>query len=149
MSVGELCIREVVITEKDASILEAARLMRRYHVGDLIVVERKERGNVPGGIITDRDIILNVVAEGRDATSTHVSDVFISDLATVKEVDSLYDTIHWMRSKGVRRIPVVDEDGYLTGVLSVDDILDYLSDELVTLSKLLLGQRVREEETSK
>ncbi len=89
------------------------------------------------------------MAEGKDATSTHVSDVFISDLATVKEVDSLYDTIHWMRSKGVRRIPVVDEDGYLTGVLSVDDILDYLSDELVTLSKLLLGQRVREEETSK
>lgn len=144
MSVGEVCNREVVVVEKEADAAEAARLMREYHVGDLVVVERHGETVTPIGIVTDRDLVVEVLAPGVDATSVRADDLMGRPLETAREDDELLDTLHRMRSKGLRRMPVINADGGLEGILAVDDILDTLSEELADVVALSAVQRQKE-----
>jgi len=144
MRAGDYCNREVVIVGEDSSITEAAAVMRKYHVGDVVICKAKYGKQYPVGIFTDRDIALEIVANGTDPESVRVGDAMSYDLITVGEDDDLMHVIEVMRDKGVRRIPVVDPDGALVGILTVDDILDLLSEVLVDLAHLLDRQRRRE-----
>lgn len=137
MSVGEYCNREVVVTQKNIGIQEAARLMREFHVGDLIVVERIDDKNVPIGIITDRDLVIEILAQDISLDSVTVGDVMQANPATAQEQDGLWDTLKRMRSLGVRRIPVVNVGGSLEGILTLDDVLELLTEELTDLVKLV------------
>lgn len=143
MSVGELCNREVVIACPEENLLEAARLMRRYHVGDLIVVEGAG-SKVPVGILTDRDIVVEVVAQEVDPANVSVADVMSQPLFSVREGDELTGTIERMRHLGVRRAPVVDESGTLVGILTLDDVLEELAELLANLVSLTGRERKRE-----
>ncbi len=107
MALGEICNREVVITDKSASVVEAAQLMRIHHVGDLVVVEERNGRNFPVGIVTDRDIVVEVVAAGVSPEALKVGDVLGPEVATVRESEGLFDALRYMRDKGVRRMPVV------------------------------------------
>ncbi len=147
MRVGEFCNREVVVIEEDKSITEAAVIMREYHVGDVIVVKRLEGKQAPMGILTDRDIALEIVAKGTDPERISVSDAMSFDLTTVSEDDDLMHAIEIMRDKGVRRVPVVDVDNRLVGIMTVDDVLDLLSEILIDIAHLVDRQRRREEKT--
>lgn len=147
MSVGEICNREVIVVGRELSVAEAAVLMRRHHVGDLIAVEERGGGRVPVGILTDRDIVMEVVAAGVDSVAITVGDVMSGDLLTIRESESLLDTVTRMRSKGVRRVPVVDDSGMLAGILSVDDIIDVLAEELTSMVKLMTREQARERES--
>jgi signal-transduction protein with cAMP-binding, CBS, and nucleotidyltransferase domain len=123
MSVGEICNRETVIVEKSASILETARLMRSHHVGSIVVMESGSESARPAGIITDRDLVVEVLAANLDIERVTVGDVMSFELMTARESDGIWDTIHRMRTKGVRRVPVVDAQDALAGILSMDDLL--------------------------
>jgi CBS domain-containing protein len=144
MPIGEFCNREVVIVQRDDTALEAARLMRRHHVGDVLVVEERNGVNVPVGIVTDRDLVVEVMAPELDQQAITVGDIMVQELATVQENAGMLETIQYMRGKGVRRMPVVNESGGLTGILTLDDLLELLSEELNELAKLVKQEQKRE-----
>jgi predicted transcriptional regulator len=147
MPIGEICNREVVVMKRKDGILEAAKLMRDCHVGDVIVVEEKEGEVWPVGVLTDRDIVVELISKEVPLDSVFVGDVMSSELVTVSEDRGIWDTIKCMRSRGIRRIVVVSEKGLLVGILSVDDLLEFLSEELSDLVKLFAREWDREKET--
>jgi predicted transcriptional regulator len=144
MPVGEICNREVVITEKAMGVVEAARLMRTHHVGDLVVVDKREGRTLPVGIVTDRDIVVEVVAAGVTPDTLKVGDIMGPEVATVRESEGLFEALRYMRDKGVRRMPVVDNAGGLVGILTQDDLLSLLAEEMTDLAKLVSHERQRE-----
>jgi CBS domain-containing protein len=144
MAVGEICNRDVVITEKALSVVDAAQLMRTHHVGDLVVVEEKAGRRHPVGIVTDRDIVVEVVAAGVNPDALKVGDIMGPEVATVREGEGLFEALRYMRDKGVRRMPVVDGGGGLVGILTLDDLLSLLAEELTELAKLVSRERLRE-----
>jgi len=146
MSIGELCNRNVVIVDRAESVREAARLMREYHVGDVVVVEETAGGKPPVGILTDRDIVIELVAEGVDLDAISVGDAMSSELLILAESDELADTTAKMRARGVRRAPVVDNAGLLVGILTLDDILEVLAGELADLVRLTVREQHHERE---
>lgn len=137
MSVGEICNREVVICRPDDSIQEAAKLMRDQHVGNVVVAQESGNGIIPIGILTDRDIVIELLAEEVDIDSVSVADVMSTELITVKEDHELMATIELMRDKGIRRIPVVDNQGELVGIVAIDDLIELIADQLTDLVKLI------------
>ena len=144
MAVGEICNRDVVIAEKTLSVVDAAQLMRKHHVGDLVVVEVKDGRKHPVGIVTDRDIVVEVVAAGVNPDALKVGDIMGPEVATVREGEGLFEALRHMRDKGVRRMPVVDRDGGLVGILTLDDLLSLLAEEMTELAKLVSHERQRE-----
>jgi len=144
MAVSEICNREVVVAEKSVSVVDAAQLMRTHHVGDLGVVEEKGGRRQPAGIVTDRDIVVEVVAAGVNPDALKVSDIMGPEVATVRESEGLFEALRYMRDKGVRRMPVVDSTGGLVGILTLDDMLSLLAEEMTELAKLVSHERQRE-----
>ncbi|MBA2659931.1 MAG: CBS domain-containing protein [Nitrosospira sp.] len=144
MPVGEICNRDVIILQRDNTILEAAKLMRQHHVGDVVVVEERGGVRVPVGIVTDRDLVVEIMATELDQTVITVGDIMVQELATAKDSTGVFETIQYMRSKAVRRLPIVDENGALVGILALDDLLELLSEELLAIAKLVRHQREKE-----
>ena len=144
MAVGEICNREVVIVEKALSMVDAAQLMRKHHVGDLVVVEEKNGRKHPVGIVTDRDIVVEVVAAEVNPDALKVGDIMGPEVATVRESEGLFEALRYMRYKGVRRMPVVDREDGLVGILTLDDLLSLLAEEMTELAKLVSHERQRE-----
>jgi len=128
-------------------IAEAAVLMRQEHVGDLVVVERRGSENVPVGILTDRDIVVGVVAQGVSANSVTVGDSMTRDPLTVREDASLEFALREMRRRGVRRAPVVRANGDLVGVIAVDDLIQHLAVQLTGLADLIRLEQDTEQRT--
>jgi CBS domain-containing protein len=149
MLVGKICNREVVFAEPDTSIAEAARLMREHHVGGLVVVQEKSGKRVPVGIITDRDLVIEVIAEGVDMRDISVGDIMSDQLVTAREGDDLLETLKMMRAQGIRRLPVIDDDGVLAGILTVDDLIDLFSEQIADLARLIAFEQRREQERRK
>ena len=145
MSVGEFCNREVIIASKDSSLVEIAQLMRQHHVGSIVIVEPKGQNNIPIGIITDRDIVLEIIAPTLDLDAVTAGDVMSNELLVAREVDGLWETLKRMRSHGVRRVPVINDEQVLAGILSVDDVLEILSNEFSELIKLINNEHHKEE----
>jgi len=142
MTVGEVCNRDVVVVDKAESIVTAARLMREHHVGTVVVVEGDEGAWKPIGIVTDRDLVLEVLAEELFLGKLRIGDLTGSELITLPESADLLDAIKLMRDRGVRRAPIVDENGRLTGILSVDDVIDVIAEQLSDIVGVMVrGQR--------
>lgn len=146
MSVGEYCNREVVIIDRKASIKEAARLMREHHVGDLVVVEGAS-GALPVGILTDRDIVVELIARDIDLASVAIGDVMSFELHVAREEDDILETLSYMRDKGVRRMPVIGRDEKLVGILTADDIIELIGEQLTQLVQLISREQRRERQT--
>lgn len=144
MSAGEYCNRDVVIVERSESIRTAIELMRTHHVGDVVVVERTDGSSRPLGILTDRDIVMEVLAEDVDMQALSVGDVMSYEIQTVAEDVGLLDAIKVMRTKGVRRVPVVDSEGSLIGILAVDDVLALIAEQLSDLVGLITREQAQE-----
>ena len=144
MSVGEICNREVIVIQRDATIVEAAKLLRQFHVGAVIVVEKRDGRQIPVGVVTDRDLVVEVVATELDATVITVGDIMAAEVFTIKENTASHEAIEFMRRKTIRRLPVVDETGELTGILTLDDTLQLLSEELLDLAKLVRYEQKKE-----
>ncbi|SDH71964.1 MULTISPECIES: CBS domain-containing protein [unclassified Nitrosomonas] len=144
MSIGEICKREVVIVQREDAVLQAAKLMRQHHVGDVVVVDDRDGKRVPVGIVTDRDLVVEVIAPELNPNTITVGDIMVSDFATIRESAGVFESIQYMRIKGVRRMPVVDDDSNLIGIVTLDDLLALLSEELDALVKLMAHEQQKE-----
>jgi CBS domain-containing protein len=139
MRVDELCTRNVITIEADASIVEAAKQMREHHVGDVVVLpEPGDRR--PVGVLTDRDITVELVAKDLPLSGVSVGDVMSRDIVTVRVQDDLADALEIMTTNTVRRIPVIDEDDKIYGILSIDDVIGVIAEELKKVSSLCRRQ---------
>ena len=147
MTVGKFCNRDVIIAEKNSSIAEVAKLMRQYHVGDVVIVNTKGERAKPIGILTDRDIVVELIACDVDLDSINAGDVMSYELVTAREEDSIWDTLQHMRAKGVRRVPVVNDIGELEGILSAEDLLELFAEELNLIAKLPFREQLIETAT--
>ncbi|MGB8339333.1 MAG: CBS domain-containing protein [Burkholderiales bacterium] len=144
MPIGSLCNRNVVFASRDTTIADASSLMRHQHVGDVVVIDKVDGHHLPVGIVTDRDIVVEVVAMGLDAKVLTLGDILVGNLVTVDELDERDDTLRLMCLKGIRRMPVVNAAGGLVGIVTVDDLIGEVALELTEISKLTLKEQRRE-----
>jgi CBS domain-containing protein len=144
MEVGKLCTVDTVCCARDESVQGAALLMRKHHVGDIVVVDDADGARTPAGIVTDRDIVVSVVALGLDPAGLQVGDIMSDDLLTAEEHDDVSTTIERMRLRGIRRVPVVGEGGRLAGIVSADDLLGFLAEEMEDLARISPYQQQHE-----
>jgi len=132
MSIRQICKRAVVTIGRESDVAAAARLMRDEHVGYLVVTGVPN--GRPIGVLTDRDIVLKVTARGRNPENVKVSDVMTSDPLVADLNADIGDTLRRMREIGVRRVPVVDGQGRLAGVVALDDVIDHLFAQLAAVA---------------
>ncbi|HVH99335.1 MAG TPA: CBS domain-containing protein [Enhygromyxa sp.] len=136
-NVGAVCIREVVVAEATEPVLELARLMRHYHVGDVVIVTRRGDKRYPTGMVTDRDIVVDALVTSLDSIGELMaSDLVNRPVITVREDQCIDDALEIMRKNGVRRVPVVDQEGALVGIVAVDDLVEFFADRLSELAIL-------------
>jgi len=147
MHIGEICTRSVVTCGRDTSVLELAQLMRDHHVGAVIVVDEHEGKLTPVGVVTDRDLVVEVMAKGVNPDLLRAGDLIANDLVTVFESELVYDAICHMRSKCIRRLPVVDANNHLLGILTADDVTEFLAEELTEVARIVPHQIKREHAT--
>lgn len=141
-NIGKICNREVVVATRETTVAAAAMLMRQHHVGTLVICDQVNGGKrIPIGIVTDRDIVVEVVAPGLRADAITAGDIMASELVTARDSDGVLEALEVMRFKGVRRLPVVGEAGELIGLVAIDDILEVLADELADVSKVIGRER--------
>ncbi|MFI4867898.1 MAG: CBS domain-containing protein [Steroidobacterales bacterium] len=136
MNIGELCRREVVTAVASDELLSAVQLMRARHVGYVVVVEVDLQDQMarPVGVLSDRDIVVGVVASEADVRALRVGDVMTQRPVTASESDPVATALNRMRGAGVRRLPVVGNRGQLVGVVALDDVLAELAGELGTIA---------------
>ena len=135
LTAGDVCKRKVTVGYRQTSVVAAAQLMREDHVGSLVVVEEENGSRQVRGIITDRDIVMSVVATGLDPEPLCLEDIMSERLVTASETDSLMDVMRAMREHGVRRVPVIGGHDELIGIVTLDDALKILTQEM----NLLVG----------
>jgi CBS domain-containing protein len=123
----------VAVAALGESVATAARRIRDHHVGCLVVT----RGDRPIGILTDRDIAIRVVAEGRDPSTTRIDEILTYDPLTLHDTDTIDSAARSMREHGVRRLPIVDVEGVVRGIVTADDLVVQLSRQLAALGDAL------------
>lgn len=140
MNIGGICNRNPVIIGKSDSVYHAAELMRDKQVNFLIVVESHQGENVPLGIVTERDIVVDAIANRRDLGDVTIGDVMRPNLMVAHEDDQIVQTVKRMRNNGVCCLPVINDNGILTGILSIVDILDNQAEVLNDVGYILSQQ---------
>lgn len=146
MRIGQICTRDVVCANTETTVVAAAKLMRQYHIGDVVVTQQNGNARVPLGIVTDRDIVLSVVATELDPKTITVGDVMGDELITATEDEDVFDAVQRMRDKGVRRMPIVGDDGVLIGIVSLDDVIESLAEEMNEVARLISREQLHEQE---
>src|SRR5579859_2785800 len=136
MKAVDVCNRLVIDIAEDESVRRAAELMRKYHVGMLVVTGSGETEHIPVGVVTDRDIVVEATAEGIDPEGVTVGDIMCDEVVMAAESDEVPDALEMMRRKGVRRLPVVDTKGALVGILTVDDVLQLCTEDLGAMAAI-------------
>lgn len=147
MLVKDICTLDPASCGRDISILEAARLMRQHHTGTLVVVDDPTGDRTPAGIITDRDIVIEVLAAELDPAETPVSRVMCAKLVIAGGAEDVNDAIERMRLHGVRRLPVTDHDGSLLGILTLDDVLNLHAERATALAGIVSKEQSHERRT--
>jgi len=143
MRTGDLCIRQVVSATADMPVMELTRLMRNKHVGSVVVVD-KGAARKPIGIVTDRDIVVDVLAEGVDPAKITVGDIMSgAPVISHQDEDAMW-ALKLMRDKGIRRLPIVDGTGALVGILALDDLMQHLGNALADVAQLIGSERLEE-----
>lgn len=144
MNIGDICSRAVVSIGAGEPVQRAAELMRQYHVGSLVVTEDANGGLGPVGIVTDRDIVIEIVAKNVDPGTLTVGDIMSEEPLIANEEDDVDEVLDDMRKEGVRRIPVVDENGAVVGVFALDDLLQIMATQMDLVAGIVGAQRGEE-----
>ena len=147
MTVGQICNRVVVFAFRNTPLPDAAKLMRENHIGSLVIVDESDRGRIPVGMLTDRDIAIAVVAQGLDPRTLTAGEVMSGELVTANEQDDMLDTLQRMRRRGVRRMPVLTAAGALAGIVTLDDLLELVAEQLGDVVKAIATEQSREART--
>lgn len=139
MALKSLCKTDVVTIERDASLAAASRLMQRHHVGCIVVTEQFNGKRIPCGMITDRDVALSMGSSSKPQ-DIKVEQIMQGQPITAQVGDGIYEVITKMRDNGIRRLPVLSEDGSLFGLISADDLLSLMGEEIDSLVKITQTQ---------
>ena len=143
MMLSAVCTLDVASCSPRISVLEAARLMRQKHTGDLVVVDGGE-DQEPIGVITDRDIVVEVLANDLNPATTTVGSIIRHPVVVAHDSEEPATALERMRTHGVRRIPIVSQHNRLVGILTVDDLLKLLATEASTLTEIVSRQQHHE-----
>ena len=149
MNIGEVCSREVYIFKAGEPLGSAVGEMMKRHIGAIVVVETEPDRVRPIGIVTDRDVIRGQVSLKKELPSLTLREVMTSAPLTVSEASGIPEAIERMRARGVRRAPVVNDSGDLVGIVSLDDLLPVVAEELGALARLVGNQAGREDGTAR
>jgi CBS domain-containing protein len=144
LKIRDVAVHSPVTARPTESIGTCARRMHDEHVGCLVVVEDNDGEEFPVGVLTDRDIAIEVVAFGLDPRALTAGDVMSEKPIVVEEDDDLLDALAHMRERGVRRLPVVRPDGALAGMLALDNLLEALGEEIDGMLGVIRAQRTKE-----
>lgn len=144
MRIADVCTHRVVSTQATVSVRDAAEAMRQHHVGALVVVEKPNGERIPVGIVTDRDIVVAVVATGGNPDKLTLGQIMSKPVATCTEAEGLFAAILTMREHGVRRLPVLNAKGGLAGMVAADDIYSALGTHMADLGQALAREETRE-----
>lgn len=138
MSVGAICSREVIIAQSTESLRTAAELMRSRNVGCVVVCEESPAsGRIPIGLLTDRDIVMALLQHPERLERLFIGEAMSRDPLLLRESDEVDEAIERMRQRAVRRAPVVDAQGALAGIVSLDDLLELIAEELDAIARLI------------
>jgi len=147
MLLKDVCTPDVISCTPDCSALHAARLMRQHHVGDVVVVENADTDPSPIGVVTDRDIVVEVLGRELDPARVTLRQIMRTPAVIASTGEDVAVAIERMKAHGVRRIPVVDQSSRLAGVLSLDDLLQRLAADATTLVEVITREQDRERRT--
>ena len=147
MKVGDLATTGVITADSSLTITQAAKLMRDHHVGDLVLRDESAPATKPVGIVTDRDLVVGVLGLGLDPAVFTLGDITQTPLHTATADEDADVVVSRMRVLGIRRVPVVDSLGHLTGIFTMDDYLRFLGRQLHSLADLIENERTREEDS--
>jgi CBS domain-containing protein len=140
MAIEQYATRNVVMVSEEASLHEAAHLMKEENVGTIVVVKNKETDLTPRGILTDRDIVIRLLSEDGDPKQIRVKDISTHNLLVIQQGQGVQETIKALTDKGVRRAPVVDANNKIIGIITLDDLLLLVIEELQCLAGLIKKQ---------
>lgn len=147
MLLKDVCTPDVITCTPDCSALHAARLMRQHHVGDVVVVGDDATDPSPIGVVTDRDIVVEVLGRELDPARVTLRQIMRAPAVIASTGDDVSVAVERMKAHGVRRIPVVDQRSKLAGVLSLDDLLQRLAADATTLVEVITREQDRERRT--
>lgn len=134
IDVGSICQRDLDLIGPDESVATAADRMRQRTVGSLIVVDGSKH---PLGIVTDRDLVIRALADARDADSTPVSEAMTPDIVVATSDTSTNSALRLMRDGPFRRLPIVNHEGVLIGLVTIDDMLIRIGREFGEIGSLI------------
>ncbi len=143
MRTADLCRRSVVTATAELSLTELSKLMRKEHVGSVVVVDSAEHGR-PVGIVTDRDIVMEVVALELDPRAITAGEIMAASPVVTHEDDDALWALKVMRDRGVRRLPVVDANERLAGIVALDDLMQRIGMALGDVAQVIASERVNE-----
>ncbi len=149
LNVGTVASRVVVVAESRTPVVRVAQLMRENHIGAVIVIEDSAPRNRPVGIVTDRDLVIEVLAMDVNYQTLTAGDVMTANPQTVRESDAVFDAAEAMRRSGVRRLPVVDAEDRLVGIVTFDDLVELLAQELGSLASTIRREQRAEAKARK
>lgn len=133
---GKVCTKPVVTAAANMTVAEAARVMRVKNVGTVVVVNAGR----PIGVLTDRDIVTDVVAQGKDPDAVRLNDVMRKRPAVIAAELGIFDAVRAFAKTGVRRLPVVARDGKMLGIITMDDVLMLLGNEMGHIASALSAE---------
>ena len=133
----------VAVVEPETSARVVAQLMRLHHIGSLVVVEAGNR-NKPVGIVTDRDLVLELMAEGLDPAVFTAGDIMSVDLVKANPDMDVMEAVQLMRKYRLRRLVIIDDAGNLFGIVTIEDVMSLLTRELADFAFALGTARDRE-----
>lgn len=138
MTIGDIARGRVVTASPDATVKSIVESMHEHDVGCIVIEQRGE----PIGLITDREVALQL-RDTPDLASHAVEEFMTTGLVTVHEDDGIAEVLETLSDAGIRRVPVVDDDGELVGIVSIDDVAVLLSDEIDDLTRVVAKQSPR------
>jgi signal-transduction protein with cAMP-binding, CBS, and nucleotidyltransferase domain len=136
MSLNALMSKDITSLPATATVVDAAKFMTDMNVGSVIIM----KGGAPSGILTDRDIATKVLAQGKNPLTTKIEEIMISPAVTVTHEQGIFDVTKLFSTHRVRRLPVVDKNGKLVGVIALDDVLILLGQEMQNIAGALRGE---------
>ena len=137
MNIGSICSRRIVTVDHACSLTQAAGLMRDRHVGALVVTSASSDGIRVMGVVTDRDLVIHVLAQGLDGADVDVGDIAHQNVASVYEKDDVSQALSVMQKQGLRRLLVTNGDQQLTGIVSLDDLTAACASDMDRLAQVI------------
>lgn len=144
MLLRDVCTPDVISCTPESTALHAARLMRQHHVGDVVVVEDVETGQSPIGVVTDRDIVVEVLGRELDPARVTLRQIMRTPVVIASVSEQVGEAVRRMTFHAVRRMPVVDESSRLVGILCLDDLLKRLAADAGSLAEIVTREQDRE-----